>query len=311
LLQYNYSHNLNLPLVEEDEQFPLMISVVLKYWGEDYVGRIGSTKFKTSKTLYESLKIAEKKGFTYFIYKGSLSDIKKRVDQAIPPIVIFPGLYNLIQHAILVSGYNSDEKRIVTYVPQPNTEGFIPESKFELQWRQEDYVTIIMLPNDMKNIIKNDNLKCLNSNMVCFEAENDFLTGKIDSAIYKLDKVLNDDDDCARAWSMLGSCYSEKNNSKAVNCFEKAISINPYYYLAFRGLGNFFLKDENYSKAEKYYSDAITIDPDRYGPIYKNRAFVRLNLNKNPQAKEDLILYLKKTPYAQDKDTIEGTIQTI
>lgn len=309
-MQSNYSHNLNLPLVEENKQFPLVISVLLKYWGEDNIG-IDSKKFQTQISLFEGLKMVEKKGFSYFIYKGSLSDIKKRIDQAIPPIVIFPGLYNLIQHAILVSGYNTDEKRIITYIPKPDTEGFIPESKFELQWRQEDNISIIMLPSDMENIIKKDDLKCLNSNMICFEAENEFFQGNIDSAIKKLNKVLNDDEGNARAWSMLGSCISEKNDPKAVACFEKAISINPYYFLAFRGLGNFFLKNEDYNKAEEYYSNAIVIDADRYGPIYKNRAFVRLKLNKNNQAKEDLLTYLKKTPAVQDKKMIEDTINSL
>lgn len=309
-MQSNYSHNLTLPLVEENKQFPLMISVVLKYWGEDNIV-IDSKKFQTQISLFEGLKMASKRGFSYFIYKGSLLDIKKRIDQAIPPIVIFPGLYNMIEHAILVSGYNTDEKRIMTYIPKPDTEGFIPESKFEMQWRQEDNVSIIMLPNDMENIIKKDDLKCLNSNMICFEAENEFLHGNIDSAIKKLNKVLNDDNENARAWSMLGSCFSEKNDPKAVACFEKAISINSYYFLAFRGLGNFFLKNEDYKKAEEYYSNAIVIDADRYGPIYKNRAFVRLKLNKNSKAKEDLLMYLKKTPGAQDKKTIEDTINSL
>lgn len=287
-----------------------MISVVLKYWGEDNIV-IDSKKFQTQISLFEGLKMASKKGFSYFIYKGSLLDIKKRIDQAIPPIVIFPGLYNMIEHAILVSGYNTDEKRIMTYIPKPDTEGFIPESKFEMQWRQEDNVSIIMLPNDMEDIIKKADLKCLNSNMICFEAENEFLQGNIDSAIKKLNKVLNDDNENARAWSMLGSCFSEKNDPKAVACFEKAISINSYYFLAFRGLGNFFLKNEDYKKAEEYYSNAIVIDADRYGPIYKNRAFVRLKLNKNSEAKEDLLMYLKKTLGAQDKKTIEDTINSL
>lgn len=287
-----------------------MISVVLKYWGEDNIV-IDSKKFQTQISLFEGLKMASKKGFSYFIYKGSLLDIKKRIDQAIPPIVIFPGLYNMIEHAILVSGYNTDEKRIMTYIPKPDTEGFIPESKFEMQWRQEDNVSIIMLPNDMEDIIKKADLKCLNSNMICFEAENEFLQGNIDSAIKKLNKVLNDDNENARAWSMLGSCFSEKNDPKAVDCFEKAISINSYYFLAFRGLGNFFLKNEDYKKAEEYYSNAIAIDADRYGPIYKNRAFVRLKLNKNSEAKEDLLMYLKKTLGAPDKKTIEDTINSL
>jgi tetratricopeptide (TPR) repeat protein len=126
-----------------------------------------------------------------------------------------------------------------------------------------------------------------------------------------LNKFLFNDNKNARAWSMLGSCFSETNNLRAVNCFEKSITINSSYYLAFRGLGNFFLKNKDYKKAEKHYTSAIEINPDRYGPIYKNRAFVRLNQNKNNQAKEDLFLYLEKTPDAEDKKMIEDTLNDL
>lgn len=304
------SNNLNLPLIEGDTKLPLVISVVLKYWGEENF-LAESSRFKTLISVYDSLKIAEKNDFCYYIYKGSLIDIKKRIDQGIPPIVIFPGLYDLTQHAMLISGYDKEEKRIMTYIPKPNTEGFIPESKFESEWEQEDNITIILLPNDMKNIVKRNTLHCLDSNMICFEAENDFLIGNIDLAIEKLNKSLVNDHENAHAWSILGSCYSEKNISQAVICFNKAISINPRYYLAFRGLGNYYLKNRDYENSEKYYSSAIEIDPNRYGPIYKNRAFVRLNQNKNKLAKEDLILYLQKSPDASDKNQVQETINNL
>ena len=39
--------------------------------------------------------------------------------------------------------------------------------------------------------------------------------------------------------------------------------------------------------AEEFYSKAIKINPTRYGPLYKNRGIVRLQLKKNQAAKED------------------------
>jgi tetratricopeptide (TPR) repeat protein len=110
---------------------------------------------------------------------------------------------------------------------------------------------------------------------------------------------------------LLGSCYSETNNKECIHCFNQAINLNANYFLALRGLGNFYLKAKDYPNAEKYYSQAISLNPNRYGPIYKNRAFSRLQLNKNQEAKQDLILYLEKTPNAKDREHITEALNSI
>lgn len=102
----------------------------------------------------------------------------------------------------------------------------------------------------------------------------------------------------------MGSCYSEINNPECINCFTKAINLNSNYFLAFKGIGNYYLKIKDYQNAENYYSQAIGINPNRYGPLYKNRALSRLQMNEKLKAKQDLILYLEKTPNAQDKKQI-------
>ena len=58
------SNNLNLPLIEGDTKLPLVISVVLKYWGEENF-LAESSRFKTLISVYDSLKIAEKNDFCY------------------------------------------------------------------------------------------------------------------------------------------------------------------------------------------------------------------------------------------------------
>ena len=71
-------HLITLPLVSKTEEnicLPLVINVVLKYWGEEiqldetlklvqkYPGMKGSI-------MMEGIELAEKHGFTTFIYKG-------------------------------------------------------------------------------------------------------------------------------------------------------------------------------------------------------------------------------------------------
>ncbi len=312
-------HTIPLPLVDKTEEnicLPLVINVVSKYWGEEirleeaaeiarkYPGMKGSI-------MMEGIELAEKHGFTSFIYRGSLKDLKKRVDQGIPPIIILPGIQETVQHAIIVSGYDNEERRVLTYVPEPDTIGAIPESKFEEDWEQDDRLTLVLVPNDMKDTFKSDELKFTYSNRLCFEAEKLRQQGKTDAAIEKLKDAIKLDDDNPQAWCLLGGIYNGINSDEAISCYEKTLSLNPKYYLAYRGLGNFYLKRKDFQKAEDYYSRAIKVNAFRFGPIYKNRALARVQLDKNISAKEDLIKYLRQSPNASDKSDIEKALEQL
>jgi tetratricopeptide (TPR) repeat protein len=311
-LQGNLSHDLNLPLIEQNIlSVPLVIAVVLKYWGEDIINFQDNTIHYKPPNIIDGIEIAEKSNLYSCFNKSTIIDLKKRIDQGIPPIVIFPGLYDLLQHALIISGYDDTEKRILTYIPLPDTTGSIPESQFSSEWKQEDNISIILIPKDMKNLLSKNELQMSRSYRLCFEAERDFSSGNIDTAIKKITESINIDKNNTFAWSLLGSCYSETNNRECINCFNQAIKLNSNYFLALRGLGNFYLKSKDYQNAEKYYSQAITLNPNRYGPIYKNRAFSRLQLNRNQEAKQDLILYLEKTPNAKDREHITEALNSI
>ncbi len=307
----NLSQELDLPLIEQNiSPLPLVIAVVMKYWGEDTIN-IENKKHYKSPTIFNGIEIAEKNNYFVCLTKSTIKNLIKWIDQGIPPIVIFPGLYDLPQHALLISGYNDSEKKILTYIPQPDTIRYIPYSKFSSEWEQEDNIAIILLPKDMKNLISKNELQSTRSYSLCFEAERDFSEGNLESAIKKATESVNINKNNVYGWSLLGSCYSETYNKECINCFTKAIKLNSNYFLALRGLGNFYLKTKDYQNAEKYYSQAINLNPNRYGPIYKNRAFSRLELNKNDEAKQDLIIYLEKTPNAKDRQQITEALKSI
>jgi tetratricopeptide (TPR) repeat protein len=222
-----------------------------------------------------------------------------------------PGIKATVQHAMIVSGYNSEERRILTYVPEPDTVGAIPEQKFEQDWKQDDMTAIIMLPSDMKGLLKNQELKFAKSNRVCFEAEGFRHDGKINEAIERLQTATEIDPDNSQAWVLLGGAYNEANSDKAFVCYENALKLNPNSYLAYRGLGNYYLKEKDYSLAEAYYSKAIEINSYRFAPLYKNRAVARLQLGNNRGAKEDLTEYLEQMPTAQDRRSIEEALMEL
>lgn len=308
-------HFISLPLVskaEESMRLPLVINVVAKYWGEDLVaGEDDKSASSKGTIMINGVELAESHGFVSYFYKGSLKDLKKRIDQGIPPIVIMPGIQGTVQHATIVSGYNSEERRMLTYVPEPDTVGAIPESKFEQDWEQDDMTTIIIVPSDMKDLFKNENLKFDKSNRICFEGERLRQKGNIEEAMERMRKAIEIDDDNAQAWCLLAGMYNEAGSDRAVACYERAIKLNSRYYLAYRGLGNYYLKKKDYDLAESYYAKAISINAVRFGPIYKNRAVARMQLGNNQGAREDLIKYLDQVPGAEDRKDIEEAIRQL
>jgi Tetratricopeptide repeat len=310
-LESQPEHFINLPLVSNNEgsgDLPLVMNVVLKYWGEDMsIPRSGATSDKGA-TMIHGIELAERLGIESCIYKSSMKDLKRRIDEGIPPIVIMPGIKTTVQHAMIVSGYNSEERRILTYVPEPDTMGAIPESKFEQDWEQDDMTAIIMIPSDMKGLLKNEDLKFARSNRICFEAEGLRQDGKINEAIDWLERAVQIDRDNSQAWVLLGGVYNETNSDKAIFCYENAMRLNPKSYLSYRGLGNYYLKKRDHSLAEAYYSKAIDINSFRFAPIYKNRAIARMQIGNNAGAKEDLIKYLEQMPTAEDRKNIEEAL---
>ncbi|CAN5162982.1 hypothetical protein BH18THE2_BH18THE2_15850 [soil metagenome] len=312
-------HTLTLPLVNPDEEnicLPLVINVISKYWGEEislvdaeqiakkYSGIKGSI-------MIEGIELAEKHGLKGYVYRGSVEDIKRKIDQGIPSIVILPGIHETVQHANIICGYDPDEGRILSYIPQPDTVGAIPETQFQKDWEQDDMISIVLVPEDMKQIIEKQNPQFKESNRICLEVEKLRHLRKVPEALERLSSAVRIDDDNAQAWCIKGSILNEQNSQEAISCYEKSIKSNPIYYLAFRGLGNFYLKNKDFSQAEVYYSMAIGINPIRFGPIYKNRALVRLQLGDEGGCKSDLVKYLDQIPNAADRRAIEDALNQL
>lgn len=103
-----------------------------------------------------------------------------------------PGLNETIQHATVVSGYDPNENRIITYVPEPDTVGSIPEKTFLELWEQDGFIAITIIPKDMKEINNNDSSDA-NSNLsyrMCLEAERLLISGNSNKAVEKIKKQL-------------------------------------------------------------------------------------------------------------------------
>jgi tetratricopeptide (TPR) repeat protein len=310
-------HELLLPLVtEENICLPLAVSTVSKYWNVNLPfaeAKEIAKKYPNVRgsILIEGIELAERHGLANLILHSSLAELKKIIDMGIPPIVILPGLFETVQHASVISGYDEKEKSIIHYMPQPDQIGVIPEKQFDKLWEEDGRLAILVAPTDIISSIKVENKSKEKSNRFCFVSEKLNLQNKPDDAIKILKDAINLDKTNSTALCLLGGIYNEKNSAECVQFYEQSIKQNKKCFLAYRGLGNYYLKTKQFEKAVFYYTQAIDINPTRFGPIYKNRGIAKLELKQNKEAREDLQNYLKFTPNAKDEQSILQAIKEL
>ena len=315
-------HQLLLPLVEEENIcLPLPINVVSRYWNIELpmAEAVESAKKYSDfngSIMIEGIELAERHGLSSKIVHSSLSELKTIIDAGIPPIVILPGIPEITQHASVITGYNEEEKTILHYIQKGNQEGeqqegAIPQDVFDREWSEEGRLLIIMAPSDTLSGIIPENNSQDKSNRLCFNSEKLNILKNTNEAIVALKQAIELDSNNSTALHLYASMLNQQNSLDCVSFYERSLKINNKSYLTFNGLGNFYLKTNQFEKAENSYSKAIEINPKRSAKIYKNRAYLREKQNKNSDAKEDLKSYLKYFPKAPDRGIIEQAIREI
>ena len=315
-------HQLLLPLVEDENIcLPLPINVVSRYWNIELpmAEAIESAKKYSEfngSIIIEGIELAERHGLSCKIVHSSLIELKKIIDAGIPPIVILPGIPEITQHASVITGYNEEEKTILHYIQKGNQEGeqqegAIPQDVFDREWSEEGRLLIIIAPVETLSDITLENNSQDKSNRLCFNSEKLNILKNSNDAITALKEAIELDSNNSTALHLYGAMLNQQNSLECVSFYEKSLEINNKSYLTFNGLGNFYLKTNQFEKAENSYSKAIEINPKRSAKIYKNRAYLREKLNKNSDAKEDLKSYLKYFPKAPDRGIIEQAIREI
>ena len=315
-------HQLLLPLVEEENIcLPLPINVVSRYWNIELpmAEAVESAKKYSDfngSIMIEGIELAERHGLSSKIVHSSLTELKKIIDAGIPPIVILPGIPEITQHASVITGYNEEEKTILHYIQKGNQEGeqqegAIPQDVFDREWSEEGKLLIIIAPAETLSDITLENNYQDKSNRLCFNSEKLNILKNSNDAITALKEAIELDSNNSTALHLYGAMLNQQNSLECVSFYEKSLEINNKSYLTFNGLGNFYLKTNQFEKAESSYSKAIDINPKRSAKIYKNRAYLREKLNKNSDAKDDLKSYLKYFPKAPDRGIIEQAIREI
>ena len=315
-------HQLLLPLVEEENIcLPLPINVVSRYWNIELpmAEAVESAKKYSDfngSIMIEGIELAERHGLSLKIVHSSLTELKMIIDAGIPPIVILPGIPEITQHASVITGYSEEDKTILHYIQKGNQEGeqqegAIPQDIFDREWSEEGRLLIIMAPSDTLSGIVLENNSQDKSNRLCFNSEKLNILKNTNEALAALKQAIELDSNNSTALHLYGSMLNQQNSLDCVSFYERSLKINNKSYLTFNALGNFYLKTNQFEKAENSYSKAIEINPKRSAKIYKNRAYIREKQNKNSDAKEDLKSYLKYFPQAPDRGIIEQAIREI
>ncbi|MCA9827279.1 MAG: tetratricopeptide repeat protein [Nitrosopumilus sp.] len=315
-------HQLLLPLVEQENIcLPLPINVVSKYWNiELSIAEAEETAKQYSgfdgSILIEGIESAERHGLSCKIVNSSLKELKKIIDLGIPPIVIIPGIPEITQHASIITGYNNEEKTILHYIQTGNKqgeqqEGAIPQDIFEKEWSEEGKLLIILAPSDILSSVSLENDSSDKSNRLCFISEKSHILKNFKDALELLKQAIKFDAENLTALNLLGAIMNEQSSADCIKYYEKCLRINKRSYLSYNGLGNYYLKMNQFQKAEECYTEAIKINPKRSAKIYKNRAYLREKQNRNSDAKDDLKTYLKYAPTASDRGIIEQAIHEL
>ena len=329
----NDDHVLFLPLVSEElVSLPLPINVVSTYWNvplpmaeaveaaKRYPGFGGGV-------IIEGVELAERHGLACVMLHSDMRGLKAAIDAGIPPIVILPGIPGnpeITQHASVISGYggggggddDDDDDYTVHHYVQEGTaegdpqEGAIPAGMFDREWSEEGRLMILVAPPENLSplpirIPAQVSVAC----RLCFDAERAMILGDRQGAAGSLKEALEMDPGNVTALQMLGGLCNAQNLPECVGYYERCAQANGNAYLAYNGLGNYYLKRGEFARAESYYTRAIKINPKRSARIYKNRAYLREKQGMTDGAREDLGTYLRYLPGAPDRGAIKRAIK--
>lgn len=296
------AEELLLPLVtEENTCLPLSVNVVARYWNVNIpLPSAGAYPDKSGSVLIEGMEAAERYGLVTSVVHTNMRGLEDAMGRGIPPIVMLPGIRGVTHHLSVMTGY--DEESIMHYVPKGSEEGMyegvIPRDVFDAKWSQDGRVAVFVGPQDLIST-GSDSLR------LCMDAERASLLGNASHASSLLERAVSKDPSSPTAWLLLAGAQNAANQEECVKSYARCIDLNERCYMAYRGLGNYHLKKGEDILAEEKYTKAINIDADRNGSVYKNRAYVRERQGKYAGAAEDLTEYVRLSPEAPDRDSME------
>ena len=177
--------------------------------------------------------------------------------------------------------FPSGEHTILLFSPETQKEFYLgaPNSirfRVNIRWMREGFVTQIKFKNK-------DNLEKFKRRLESLKEKLGFLGYEI---------LLKDE----ISWNLEGIEYSKQGNmEKAMECFDKAIEINPLFKLPWANKADIFLRLKKYDEALNCVNKALEQHPN-WTEGLKLKAMILINMGRNEEALEFLERTLKINP---------------
>jgi len=256
-----------VPFVEQKQNMcgPSAMASVMKYWGFNATqDEIASLTYlpQIKGTLNLDLEnYAVNKGFWTESYKGSLADLRSKIDGNFPVIVLKQeGIAFLNKyHYIVVIGYNDKAEYVVAYTGT-NKDQCLAYKSFLSEWQAADNWTLIVCPPD-KISWKLSADECVRLGLLC-ERNGDFRLA-VDAYNNALKDQVRPD-----ILFDLGNAYSQSGRlSRAISAYEEALKEYPDYADCLNNLACAYIeKGDNLEKAEELINSALRTNPN--GKVY-------------------------------------------
>ena len=138
---------MNLPFYPQESYQcgPASLSGILNYWGiavtPDEVARAIFSESTRGTLTIDMVIYAQQKGLSAEQYKGSLEDLKQKIDSGYPVVVLvdYGGILYQLNHFMVIIGYN--EYGIFANSGK-DREKFIPKEDFMKSWEKTNFWTL-------------------------------------------------------------------------------------------------------------------------------------------------------------------------
>jgi tetratricopeptide (TPR) repeat protein len=151
----------------------------------------------------------------------------------------------------------------------------------------------LLLVNFLSAVLKNKSEYAIYIYLILFSVMTFHLDKRWKTSMTLYNSILDDDQS---AWLILNNraalYMDEGNEVSAIHDYERAMQINPKYYLPYCNLGNYYKeKGEKYTIALKDFDAAIQLDL-QYAMAYRNRGLAHIYSGSQNLGCEDLRLAL-------------------
>jgi tetratricopeptide (TPR) repeat protein len=238
-------------------------SMICKYWGSEITEQEILNNVDTPPTYVGLKKFLKSKGFDALVIYSTISDLKQFIENNIPLMVEHFNDYSYQPVIQIMLGYN-DKKQILVVCDSVYGGKKYGYNEFKKKWKNNR--VYLILPKKKIHLIKGKKFKYQDA-LEAYELGTKYkFERNYKKAIDEFKKSVELYPEYGEAWNDMGVIYTDYTNEqdKAIECFNKAISIKDYNTkeFAYLNLGTAYQNKGMYDKAIEVLMKAMEINPE-------------------------------------------------